>query len=385
MARTIRRDSARFPIRFDALRHEQRDGPVDVARRPNDFAVFRAAILARGLLSVLAVRAFSGLRRGALGAIAIGVALGACGRQEGDAGLRPLAQALTVHNPVQKDCADPSVMKDGGSWYLTCTGGHGTNHFPIYRSTDLLHWTRVGWVFTAATTPSWAKGDFWAPELHHVPGGIGVYFSALDHGKHVIGVAKAATVLGPYHARSTPLVSRPSSVIDAHVLVVGSKRWLYWKAEGSPDALYARQLSSDGMSLSHVHGRKILVADRAWEHGVVEGPWVQKRGGWYYLFYSGGAYCNATYAVGVARSRHPLGPFVKRGAPILTSGHHWVGPGHNSLTHGPDGKLYLVYHAYHLTEGTPVCGTATHDNNRRHTLIDRVTYVNGWPRVSSHL
>jgi arabinan endo-1,5-alpha-L-arabinosidase len=380
VARRNDRQSARFGQAFDALRQTRSVPPfrdrlaVDFCCgfRPCDGAWLAPCGIVRSTLVLPSLLAVATLL--------------SCG-PSADPSLDPIAQAITVHNPVQKNCADPSVMKDGAAWYLTCTGGQGSKHFPIYRSTDLLHWTHVGWVFTAATTPAWAHGDFWAPELHHVPGGIAVYFSALDHGRHVLGVAKAAAPLGPYHARGVPLLARSHSLIDAHVLAVGAKRWLYWKAEGSPDSIWVRRLDASGMKLSaSSHARKILVADRAWEKNVVEGPWVQRHGGWYYLFYSGGVYCNASYAVGVARSRSPAGPFRKRAAgPILKSGSRWVGPGHNSIARGPDGNLYLVYHAYHLTEGTPVCGTGAHDNNHRHTLIDRLRYVHGWPRVSANL
>src|SRR5690349_9582614 len=93
-----------------------------------------------------------------------------------------LAAGLTIQNPVQRDCADPGVMRDGMTWYLTCTGGGGGNHFTTYTSTDLQHWAKAGAIFPvnmpATRAPQWATGDWWAPELHHVPGGFAAFYSA---------------------------------------------------------------------------------------------------------------------------------------------------------------------------------------------------------------
>ena len=296
--------------------------------------------------------------------------------------------ALVVHNPVVAGCADPGVMRDGAAWYLTCTGGAGGNHFPIYRSTNLLDWTKVGHVFPAGTAPSWASGNWWAPELHHVDGGIAAYFSALDGTTNAVGYAFSPTIVNPtgYAPRATSLVKRSQSTIDAHELTsVNGTHWLYFKLEGQPDTIWGHALTADGKNLTPGPSTKLVTADRSWERGVVEAPWVSRLDGWYYLFYSGAAYCNHTYAVGVARSKHPLGPFTKKASPILKSGDRWLGPGHNSITRGPDGRVYMVYHAYRKSEGIPACGNLPNDNNKRDTLIDRVVIENGWPRVTANL
>ncbi|HUS66901.1 MAG TPA: glycoside hydrolase family 43 protein [Kofleriaceae bacterium] len=303
---------------------------------------------------------------------------------DGDGGAGPLEYL----NPVLEGCADPGVLAHDGRWYMSCTGGTGGNSFPIYVSDDLVSWTREGWVFPAGTQPAWAEGHFWAPELHEVPGGVAVYYSALSGGKHVVGVASATDVLGPYTDPGAPIVVRDVSVIDAHAFVDDDgTRWLYWKGERQPDALYARKLTPDGLALSPEHGERVLSATLDWEHDVVEAPWVVRRGDTYFLFYSGGAYCNATYAVGVARGPTPLGPFEKLPAPLVASAARFVGPGHNAVTTGPGGELFMVYHAYRTAEGTPACGSGTPgDNNARHVLIDPLDMgggADGWPAVYS--
>jgi arabinan endo-1,5-alpha-L-arabinosidase len=297
---------------------------------------------------------------------------------------------LALKNPILENCADPGVMRDGMTWYMTCTGGGGGNHYPIYSSTDLQHWTHVSSVFPAGDAPTWGSGNWWAPELHHAPGGFAVYFSALSGATNAVGVGTSATVLNQngYKDRGSPLVKRTVSVIDAHMFIAPDHRqWLYFKLEGKPDTIWVHELTADGKSLTPGPSTRAFGASFTWEHDVVEAPWVMHIAGWYYMFYSGGAYCNSTYAVGVARSKSPNGPWEKRSQPILKSGVHWVGPGHNSVTYGPDHHPYIVYHAYRVSEGTPRCAPAPGqpDNNARHVLANRIVVENGWPRVLAHL
>jgi arabinan endo-1,5-alpha-L-arabinosidase len=233
-------------------------------------------------------------------------------------------QELSIKNPVKQGCADPSVMKDGNTYYLTCTGGDGQgNVFPIYSSTDLLSWRRTGEVFEKGQLPSWANGNWWAPELHHHDGKLIAVFSAKSKttGHNAVGIAFASSPNGPFTDKGSPLASHPDrSTIDAHVLLdAGGKSILYYKSErfdggAQADLIRAVRLSDDARSTTG-EAKTVLASGEKWEGGVVEGGWVTKRGDWYYLFYSGNAYCNASYAVGVARSKSPFGPFDKKGAP----------------------------------------------------------------------
>jgi GH43 family beta-xylosidase len=85
----------------------------------------------------------------------------------------------------------------------------------------------------------------------------------------------------------------------------------------------------------------------SWEGLVNEGPWMMVRGGVYYLMYSGGSYDRPIYAIGYATSDSPMGPFTKSEQnPILhtDAANDFFGPGHHSVTVGPDGALWMFYH-----------------------------------------
>lgn len=296
-----------------------------------------------------------------------------------------LANAGQYTNPLGPNCADPGIVKipsaDGPTFWAACTG----KNFPLFKSRDLVHWTAAGKIFTPATAPAWASGNNWAPEVHRIGGKLVAYFTAMSssRGRMCIGAARATKMEGPWQDIGRPLVCDPHvSLIDAtmHTDPVSGKRFLYYKTDGNglrpqeKTVIYGHRLKANGIGF--IGARKALLKNTlAWEGDVVEAPWVIHRGNFYYMFYSGFRYCNETYGVGVARSRSPLGPFTKRGAPILRSNGTWGGPGHNSFVRAA-GKPYLVYHAWEAPHSCDDAGT-------RKLMLDRVTWSGGWPVINN--
>lgn len=279
-------------------------------------------------------------------------------------------------NPVVPvDCADPGVIHDGTQYVAACTSGGAANAFPLRTSKDLVTWTAAGNIFPSARRPTWATGDFWAPEIHKVGGRYIAYFTARHQdGKLSIGAATATSALGPFTDLGHPLVHDAGmGMIDATFFYdTAGAPYLVWKADGNavgqPTPIYGQALAADGLSLTGTR-RTLMSNTLGWEGGVVEAPWVVARGGYYYLFYSGNSYANSTYAVGVARATSPLGPYTKLGNPILKTGGGWVGPGHNSVVTGPGGGTVMVYHAWNSA------------HTARVMLVDAITWPNGWPAV----
>ena len=283
-------------------------------------------------------------------------------------------------NPIMDaSCPDPGVLKDGDRWVMACTRGGAGGAFEIFTSKDMFHWTDSG----SAIVPhgaGWGRGDFWAPEIHRLGDGeyVAVY-TARDASGHLgIGVATARDPLGPWKDAGAPIVPGTAAMgyIDPTIYDDGhGHRWLYYKADGNavgqPSVIYAAPLSADGTRLTACP-TPVLKNDLGWEDKVVEAPEIVRHGDWYYLFYSGNCYCNEHYAVGVARSKSPTGPFEKKGDPILHTGDLFAGPGHGSITTGPDGRDWFVYHAY--------AAGAVGDGHPRQLLADPITWGDdGWP------
>ncbi|MBA3322679.1 MAG: family 43 glycosylhydrolase [Pyrinomonadaceae bacterium] len=294
----------------------------------------------------------------------------------------------TFSNPViAGDFPDPSVIRAGEDYYAATTSGTWAPHFPILHSRDLVNWKVVGHVFQQP--PAWTLRDFWAPELITDRGRFFAYYTARRNdgkgkkGTLCIAVATAARPEGPYTDHG-PLVCQEAGSIDPFVTRDENNRlYLIWKEDGNdrnqPTPIWAQPLSDDGIKLA---GKRveILRNDKPWERHVIEGSYILRRGGWFYHFYSGNACCGrgCDYALGVARSRKLLGPWEKHPAnPILPANDAWQCPGHGSIVSTPDGRDFLLYHAYRRRPDAFNIG--------REALLDEIKWdgTGNWPSINS--
>jgi xylan 1,4-beta-xylosidase len=300
--------------------------------------------------------------------------------------LEALLAAFAAHaqpaNPILAgDHPDPTIIRAGNTYWTTSTSGNWAPQFPLYRSTDLHHWTAAGAVFPH--TPEWATGDFWAPELVADQGRILLFYVARKRGGSLcVAAATAAAPQGPYTDHGPVLCEPDGSIDPSFVRDEKGQPFLIWKEDGNsigkPTPIWAQPLSSD---LLHLTGSRtqLLVNDPAsWEGGVVEGPFIFRHQGKFFLFYAGNACCGVKcdYAEGVARATHLLGPWTKDPAnPIIRPNGAWKCPGHGTAVHTASGSDYLLYHAY-PSVGTVYLG--------RESVLDRITWnSDDWPEVNS--
>lgn len=286
----------------------------------------------------------------------------------------------TYKNPViAGDHPDPSIIRTGKDYWATCTSSAWGPLFPLLHSTDLVNWEQAGAVLTRR--PEWATGDFWAPEISEFNGKFFVYYTARQqNGRLSVAVATADKPGGPYTDHG-PLIAQEDGSIDAAPVVdTNGVRYLVWKEDGNsrnqPSIIWLQKLNDDGTKLvGEMH--ELIRNDIGWEGGVVEGPFILRRDGWFYLFYSGNGCCGngCTYALGVARSRSLLGPWEKNPAnPILAGNDTWKCPGHGSIVQDDAGKYFLLYHAYSAS-GTIFTG--------REGMLDEVKFgADGWPTIN---
>ncbi len=295
------------------------------------------------------------------------------------AGLPTLGEAFAVevNNPALNDVGDPYVLpipagvdgirKPGYALYWTTDW---TANVPTAVSTDLIHWRRVP--DALPVLPSWAKvveppGSWsapsgvstltWGPTVHQVPGGWVLYYSTEDAStmRECIGAAFSSNPTGPFVDRSTkPLVCQFSLGGDIDPSVVATTAGhlaLIWKNDGNsndtPVSIWEQPLRSDGRS---VMGRpaRLITADQAWEHRIVEGPSMlaDTRGGWW-LFFSGGTWQSDTYDTGVTWCVTVAGPCNKPAqAPFLASTSSSVSPGGLDTFVDHNGNLWASYSAF---------------------------------------
>lgn len=298
------------------------------------------------------------------------------------------AQQQTYTNPViAGDFPDPSVIRVGEDYYATATAGGWSPVFPILHSKDLVNWKTVGSVFPHK--PSWAKGDFWAPEIAVDKGKFYVFYTARrDEGKGkkgtlCVAVAVADKPDGVYIDKG-PLVCQEMGSIDAFFIRdENDKPYLVWKEDGNdrqqPTWIYAQSLDESLTKLTGKPQKLFRNEGSGWENHVIEGADIVRRDGWFYMFYSGNACCgrSCNYALGIARSRKLLGKWEKNPAnPILKGNDVWQCPGHGTIVKTPDDAEYLLYHAYRKSSDAFNIG--------REALLDKIEWTkDGWAAINS--
>lgn len=109
--------------------------------------------------------------------------------------------------------------------------------------------------------------------------------------------------------------------------------------------IYAQRLTHDARALLG-EPAVILQNDLPWEGHLIEGVWITQERGRYYLLYAGNDFSTALYGIGAASASAPLGPYRKSSEVFLSSTRDWWGPGHPSVTVGPDGRRHIFLHAY---------------------------------------
>ena len=114
--------------------------------------------------------------------------------------------------------------------------------------------------------------------------------------------------------------------------------------EAMTTPIHAQRLSETGELIGE--DKLVLANDLDWEGHLIEGPWVTRQQGRYWIFYAGNDFGTPAYGIGVAVADHPLGPYVKQPEPLLKTTRSWWAPGHASVAPGLDGDPQLFIHAF---------------------------------------
>lgn len=304
----------------------------------------------------------------------------------------------TYANPVlDANFPDPAVLRaPDGFFYAYATQGEAggrMRNIQVARSRDLVRWQLLG--DALPVKPRWASRtqDFWAPDVSRRDGRYFLYFSAkpdaaiTDEKRGLcLAVATADRPEGPFVDSGRPLLCGAGFTnIDPFAFDDPStgKRLLYWGSGFGP--IKVQELAPNRLGFAPGSRPIAVVApvetdNPADYRRLVEGAWVVRRRGWYYLFFSGDNCCGpkAHYAVMVARSRHATGPFETRGVMLAARG-RWLAPGHNSIITDARGADWMLYHAVDTRRAR--ARPDDEINSRRVMLLDRIDWRNGWPWI----
>lgn len=314
------------------------------------------------------------------------------------------ADTFTYQNPISngldpKGVRDCHVFRVGEKWYMTNTSwphwprqeefGLLNPGVPLYSSDDLLNWDFEKIIVHRGGPDKWYHRRFWAPEVHEIDGKFYALFNArnddLDYVGQWTGYAVADDVTGPY-----TVVTEDAPFSQGNDLTFfkddDGKVWAFWNrgkefgigfaqidlatGEMLTEPVSAIQpgkvdyaMNPDGTRQKRpgYDGRPIDKVEKyyAWDSIGIEGAYVVKREGTYYLFYSS---WTRGYEIGYATAPAVTGPWTKasnnpfygeqnpktcaeRNLPYTGNPDHpFNHVGHNEVFTGPDGRLWLSCH-----------------------------------------
>ncbi len=275
---------------------------------------------------------------------------------------------------------DPSIVKVGSDYYLATSTFEYLPGIPLYHSTDLATWTRIGHVvdregqLDSRNVPT--LGGAWAPTIRFHNGLF--YVAVTDAMARGTLVFTAKDPAGPW--------SDGLSIEGA----IGIDQDLAWDDDGTAYMTYSGLDTVTGNIHEHagiLQVRVDLEAGKALEEprslwsgtGLMfpEAPHLYKRGGYWYLMIAEGG-TERGHSVSIARGTSPAGPFEGNPANPILSARSTERPiqntGHGDLVETPDGGWAMV-----LLGMRPRGMTRAFSALGRETFITPVTWENDWP------
>jgi beta-xylosidase len=189
-----------------------------------------------------------------------------------------------------------------------------------------------------------------------------VAISRRDFNRHVLAGGAALSLAGPWRALAAPAslgVDQranparagnpvlPGWYADPEARIFEKEYWIY----PTFSAVYDQQLFLDAFSSADLvtwtkHPRVVDAANIAWAKRAVWAPSVLFKNDWYYVFFGANDIQNDTQlgGIGVARARHPAGPFEDHlGLPLVDKFHNGAQPIDPFVFTDDDGTDYLIY------------------------------------------
>ena len=297
---------------------------------------------------------------------------------------------------------DPVMIKEKNTYYLFTTG----NGVQVFSSKDMKNWRKEMSVFSK--TPDWVTqalpnfrgGSMWAPDISYHNGKFYLFYAVSAFGKNTscIGLAVNKTldsasadfkwvdmgkVIQSIPGRDLFNAIDPNLVIDENNtpwLTFGSF-WEGMKLVKLNNELTAPAQPEKWYTVAR-RPREFGTPDSSAGNAAIEGPFIFKKGKYYYLFVSWDYCCRgerSDYKVVVGRSEKVMGPYLdkngvdlaKNGGTLIVQGDgkEWYGAGHNSA-YTLDGKDYIIYHGYDAK-----------DRGRSKLIIEQLKWDDGWPVV----
>lgn len=278
---------------------------------------------------------------------------------------------------------DPTMIKEGSSWYALGTGLTEERGLRVLKSSDAKNWTVQKSIFSTPLSwwsnyvPNYGQNQ-WAPDIQYYNGKYWLYYSVSSFGSNTSAIGLASsTSISSGSWKDEGLVIRSTSSNNYNAIdpeLTFDKDGNPWLAFGS--FWSGIKLTKLDKSTMKPTGSLYSIAARPNNGGALEAPTLTYQNGYYYLMVSFDKCCdgvNSTYKIAYGRSKNITGPYLDKsgksmlegGGTILDSGNdQWKGPGGQDIVNGN----ILVRHAYDAN-----------DNGIPKLLINDLNWSSGWP------
>lgn len=267
-----------------------------------------------------------------------------------------------IRNPILPGFnPDPSICRVGDDYYIATSTFEWYPGVQIHHSRDLVNWRLVHRPLDRASQLDMRgnpdSGGVWAPCLSHAGG---LFWLVYTDVKRFDGAFKdahnfivtAPAIEGPW---SDPVYANSSGFDPSLFHDDDGRKWLLnvlWDHRDDPKKLRKHPgfggilLQEWDATSRRLVGRRRTIFTGS-RHGLVEGPHLHKRHGWYYLTTAEGG-TGYGHAVTMARARAIEGPYALHPHVHLITSKDAPGAalqraGHGQIVETPDGQTYHTH------------------------------------------
>lgn len=250
--------------------------------------------------------------------------------------------------PMPRHPFSRDQIRERGAPHIWAPFLHQTS-LDAFSSPDLVTWTRHPGIVDVERV-EWAAYAMWAPSVLHHKGRYYLFFGANDIKTDAqpggIGVAVSDRPGGPFR----DLIGKPliSTIVNGAQPI---DQMAFRDDDGSLYLYYGGwkhcnvvRLNDDVTGLLPFPDGQMFRAITP-SPDYVEGPFMLKRKGIYYLMWSEGEWTGPDYCVAYATGRSPIGPFTPRGKILQQDPGVARGAGHHSVINLPGTDDWII--AYH--------------------------------------
>lgn len=286
---------------------------------------------------------------------------------------------------------DPSIIRVEDNYYIANSTFQWFPGVQIHKSKDLVNWELAGRPLADKNLLDMCgipdQGGIWAPCLSYAEGKFWLIYTNVHSLQGIYKdspnyLTTAESIEGPW---SDPVYMN-SSGFDASLFhdEDGKKYFINMIWDHRPwkkNFFYGIVMQEYSVKEKKLLGKPELIFKGS-DHGLVEGPHLYKKDGFYYLFCAEGGTCY-DHCETVARSKSIHGPYdIHPQNPLITARDYpdsvLQKTGHGDIVQTPGGEWYFV----HLT------GRPSIDGGNcllgRETAIQKVDWPTGeWPRLAT--